>query len=207
MEKVNIKYYFNIFAIIMIIVLSALVTMRIREEYPSIKVDYDTTEEKQLESIINGTNSWENNQFIKENTFIEKELFCSAETLILYPDSTRINEGDPMIIKAFFYFEEGMQSFNAGVNPQELISVDPGDKGEVIGFVYYKEGKNKIYIKHCYNTSYNPSISYKQNFEIERPSFVNSPWGELMVFFGTILLLGELYKLFYYFVVEVGSKD
>ena len=71
-----------------------------------------------------------------------------------------------------------------------------------MGFVYYKPEKNKIYTRHCYNYKYASNVSFTPDFEVQRPSFVDSRIGNLMIFLGTIVLLGEFFKLFLYFINE-----
>ncbi|MAE42555.1 hypothetical protein CMO93_02185 [Candidatus Woesearchaeota archaeon] len=127
MDKSKKYYYFKIVVFVIIIIVSAIITKSVKEAYPSLIIDYDTTEEQHLLSKLDGTNTFETESFIQDNTFIKGDIVCTSDTFILYPDETRINEGDLMVIKAFWMFEEGEQSYWAGVHPEELVNVKPGN--------------------------------------------------------------------------------
>ncbi|MFA6089912.1 MAG: hypothetical protein WC755_08700 [Candidatus Woesearchaeota archaeon] len=199
MKWKDIEYYINCLVFIIIIIIAGLITNQLKEQYPSLIIDYDSILANQIDSYETGQYSLENNSFLREHTYIKGDISCIGDVMTLYPDETRINEGDLMIVKTSFKVDKGLMSYSVGMRPNELVNVIPNPKGTTVGFVYYKKGKNILYIEECSNFSYSSEVSFTPYFQIERPSFVDSKLGFLTILFGSILLLVEMYKIIMYF--------
>jgi len=182
--------------LILIIFFSIFITINIKEKYPSLALDYKTTNSEFIESLNN----------TEPISYITKHAICNFYPITIFPDETRINEGDPMIITVEWKAENKNQFLLLGFNEDKAESI-PSGKRNKMEITYYKKGKNKIYIHSCYINKEGLDLanrinsgSFEYQLGVERPSFVDSWIGGILVFLTTFIVLGEIFKLLTYFL-------
>ncbi len=201
------KRYLKIVKIIIIFFLFCVtfyITNMIKEEFPSIRIESQSgyLDNRHYEGYMDG------DAFIVTNAGpSELHNFCSREYNdssigidVINLDDTSIRVGDRISIEKNVYADGNMidnKEHFAGITKDNLKKIKEGTND--IELIYYN-GKNiTVYTLSCFNEADLISGKYEGTIAIstiiERPSFIDNIYAQILVFITVFILLGQFIGL------------